>query len=164
MLLVKCARGSCGILSCPPSFPYVLFRAHSPHRLAECGHTFCQSCLHDWFETTLTQHKKAYPQYNTNQPIMPLLRDTLQRLDPGLEAAFLQRLVAMQPPRPQYTCPTCRREVRTAPVENFDLKSIVRTVAKASGEQSPKKTGSRENVDHIRQSPWGSFFPLSVAP
>jgi len=28
----------------------------TPYLLANCGHTFCQGCLTDWFNTTLSQH------------------------------------------------------------------------------------------------------------
>lgn len=59
---------------------------------------------------------------------------------------------------PRYTCPTCRDLVKSSPIESFALKHVVRTVAQAEGEASPKRpapgTAARRN-----ESPWDGFFP-----
>jgi len=64
--------------------------------------------------------------------------------------------------KPQYTCPTCRAEVRTAPVESFNLKSAVRTVAAAEGEKSPRKEvpkARRGGRAPAQVNVWEGFFP-----
>jgi len=103
------------------------------HSLPGCGHTFCQSCLQDWFSTNLSNHRHDFPTYNQNQ---------------------------YHQPQPQYTCPTCRQVVRAKPAEDFVLKAIVRTLASGSGERSPKKYSSptRTGVGAAKGGPWDVFF------
>ncbi|KAJ7130163.1 hypothetical protein C8R44DRAFT_774957 [Mycena epipterygia] len=103
----------------------------SPFILPDCGHTFCQQDLEDWFSTALKQHRNAYPHYNVNTP-------------PNVYGAL---------PLPPYSCPKCREKVRSKPIQNFALKGLVRAVADKVGENSPKKpVGSSANV-------WNRFFP-----
>ncbi|KAJ6612792.1 hypothetical protein B0H10DRAFT_2222818 [Mycena sp. CBHHK59/15] len=106
----------------------------SPFILPDCGHTFCQQDLENWFSTTLNQHRTLYPHGNVNIPAM--------------------NLYGAAPP-PLYTCPKCRETVRSRPIQNFALKGFVRSIAAKAGEYSPKKTtGSSVNV-------WNRFFPAT---
>lgn len=68
-------------------------------------------------------------------------------------------------PQPNYTCPTCREQVRNPPVEDFNLKAIVRAVASVQGESSPRKeVGSSSRKKNgkaaaaAREDPWSGFF------
>ncbi|KAJ6591100.1 hypothetical protein DFH09DRAFT_193304 [Mycena vulgaris] len=107
----------------------------SPFILPDCGHTFCQQDLEDWFSTALKQHRNVYPNYNVNAPAVNVY-------------GIMQSL-----PLPQYSCPKCREKVRSKPIQNFALKGLVRMVADQVGENSPKKAvGSSTNA-------WSRFFP-----
>ena len=68
---------------------------------------------------------------------------------------FQHGLPAAQQVHPRYTCPKCREEVKTRPTEDFALKSLVRTIAGATGEKSPKKPVGR---GQRREDPWSAFF------
>ena len=111
------------------------------HSLPECGHAFCQTCLQDWFGSAHAQFMAAHPGYNANLPLY----------------AYHQH----QLPRPQYTCPSCREPVKNRPVEDFTLKALVRTLAAATGENSPQ----RKEPEKLRRGvarpsgPWDGFFP-----
>ena len=96
----------------------------------------------------------AHPNYDVNQPFPFGFQELLQ--NPQLVRAHGNQLAALLPPQPTYTCPTCRKEVKHKPVEDFSLKSVVRTVAQVVGETSPQKPqGQRRPTD----GPWDGFFP-----
>ncbi|CCM06210.1 uncharacterized protein FIBRA_08454 [Fibroporia radiculosa] len=145
---------SCEICTLKLWTPYVL----------PCGHSFCQTCLQDWFNTTLAQHMTSHPDYN--QPALAPYRTALQ--NPGLPQQtrlqiqmHITQLESRQP-RPQYTCPTCRSLVKTKPVEVYALKHLVRTIAGSMGETSPKKpASSRGRTASARPDDglWDGFFP-----
>jgi len=109
-----------------------------PFILPDCGHTFCQSDLEDWFSMTLTQFRATNP--------APVYVNGWQ-----------------QQPQPRYTCPKCREHVKSKPVEDFALKSLVRAIAKAAGEASPKKVPARGHAGHGQRRepgpPFSQFFP-----
>ncbi|KAJ6511353.1 hypothetical protein C8R47DRAFT_1296201 [Mycena vitilis] len=110
----------------------------SPFILPDCGHTFCQQDLVNWFDTALKQHRKVYPHYNPSAPAVNMYHPFQQQ---------------MQLPLPPYSCPKCREKVRSKPIQNFAVKNFVRAVAGQAGESSPKKTvANSANV-------WGKFFP-----
>lgn len=60
---------------------------------------------------------------------------------------------------PQYTCPTCRLQVKRKPVEVFMVKNMVPIVARiAGGEESPEAANAgapRALVGGV----WDGFFP-----
>ncbi|PBK70548.1 hypothetical protein ARMSODRAFT_974474 [Armillaria solidipes] len=62
-----------------------------------------------------------------------------------------------------YTCPMCRDPAFNRPVEVYTMKALVRTVAAAQGERSPRSRGrtyggNANPVGGIDQ--WNRFFPL----
>ena len=119
------------------------------NRLSDCGHTFCQPCLRDWFNTSLTQFLATNPHLRHMQALP--------------QAALYQQA-------PHYTCPTCRTTVKSSPVEVFALKALVRTIATAAGESSPKKPpaaaqhgGGMNRAQGVHTpGPWDGFFPRRI--
>lgn len=78
-----------------------------------------------------------------------------------LEALVMQHHAVAIGPRPVYTCPVCREEVKNKPVEDFALKGVVRTLAGAMGESSPgKKANGR--AGNGRAGPWDGFFSAGL--
>lgn len=140
----------------------------SPYLLPECGHTFCQSCLRDWFNTTLEQHRRQHPHYHPNQPIMlpDFLREMMfyPQIAPQQLSALVKQITAASG-GPVFSCPTCREPVKNRPVEIFAIKSLVRTVAAAQGESSPRKeppegrSRSKNKAPARLEGPWDRFFP-----
>jgi hypothetical protein len=105
----------------------------------------------------------ANPHYNVNQAQnIPHLQHILQTLIQNPHAATHPQVAGMLanvvPPSPQYTCPTCREPVRIRPTEAFALKAIVRVIAAATGESSPKKPPVAKIVKG-KAGPWDGFFP-----
>lgn len=129
-----------------------------------CGHSFCQDCLQDWFGTTLAQFMTAHPGYNPQPPIVqqymlylrqPTLAAPQRR---AIERELQSLLDSME--KPNYTCPTCRDPVKTAPIESFALKHVVRTVAQAEGETSPSRVvASGAAATRRNENTWDGFFP-----
>ncbi|KAF8170268.1 hypothetical protein K438DRAFT_1854319 [Mycena galopus ATCC 62051] len=99
-----------------------------------CSHTFCKSCLVEWFNTCVAQHMAAHPHWRSNgQPPYHLLNPRI-RAHP-----YIAAMVAAQGPQPDYSCPTCRAPVGSKPLEDYSLKAVIHTVATTAGETSPKK-------------------------
>lgn len=137
-----------------------------PVSLPDCGHTFCQQCLQDWFSTTLSQHKSNHPQYNiAQQPQVPYYLSNLTGHIPFTAAQRTQLANIFPPPipHPTYTCPKCRVTVGSKPIESFALKSLVNAVAKLQGEKSPTKSSTsksrgRKGAQTRKDGPWDQFF------
>lgn len=111
----------------------------------------------------------THPHYNVNQPHqnIPHLPNVIQALIQHPQAATHPQLAEIFanifPPKPQYTCPTCREPVLARPAEAFKLKAIVREISAATGENSPKKPVAeirKGKVDKaVAAGPWDAFFP-----
>jgi len=64
-----------------------MLKMWTPYLLPDCGHAFCQSCLVDWFDTTLTQFTASHPHYNPNtahnpNPLRPTATHSYASLPP----------------------------------------------------------------------------------
>ncbi|THU97654.1 hypothetical protein K435DRAFT_965376 [Dendrothele bispora CBS 962.96] len=110
----------CEVCSLTMWTPYVL----------TCGHAFCGSCLESWFDRALRDWASRYPQFPPHV----------------LQAAHIARYGI---PPPQYLCPKCRTAVSSKPTQDFTLKGLVGTIAKAKGEAKPgaKETSFRKYFD-----------------
>ncbi|KAJ6593647.1 hypothetical protein B0H19DRAFT_29307 [Mycena capillaripes] len=106
----------------------------TPYTLVSCGHSFCMTCLVEWFNTCLAQHMTAHPGWrSSNQP-------AYHHLNPRIRAhPYIAAMVVQQGPQPEFSCPTCRCAVATKPIEDYSLKAIIHTLATSVGETSPKK-------------------------
>ncbi|KAF4567766.1 hypothetical protein EYR40_006773 [Pleurotus pulmonarius] len=143
-----------------------------PYLLPDCGHSFCESCLQDWFSTILARHMQAHPEYNANNHKRNVPAHIRQMLPYAQYHPQVQQMLAqynLQNPQPEYNCPTCRVEVKSRPIEDFALKAIVRVVANAQGEVSPQKPvststsrkGKHRAPQKSQKSVWDPYFPPS---
>lgn len=111
---------------------FVYFYELSPRlRLVECGHTFCQFCICNWFNTSF-RFKPQTPQQLFSQ------HGTTVR-----EAQLLIQEHRSRKSERVYSCPTCRAVVKARPVEVFLLKDIVGRIAEMRGEKAPKEVNTK---------------------
>lgn len=61
--------------------------------------------------------------------------------------------------RPEYTCPSCRKEVLNKPVEDFRLKGLIKEIAGMKGETNSPTGASR----HGGTSPFDHFFAAPIS-
>lgn len=72
------------------------------------------------------------------------------RHNPALQAQLMRQYQHLLPSEPDHTCPSCREKVKRKPIEAFGLKEIVRKVAAAQGESSPRKQAPGPAIVHRR--------------
>lgn len=120
-------------------------------RLPGCGHTFCQKCLCDWFDTTLRNFLVTHPNFHPNNPLPGLHHLAYLITQPQL--ANNPALAQLLPPRPEYSCPECRTPVKSRPVENFAMKAFA-SLCHTAAHGRPPPTPPRP-----KGSPWDGFFP-----
>lgn len=151
---IQCLYHICECCPFKPLWSNLLSSMTFPDSISECGHTFCQKCLTEWFDTSLRTFLIAHPNFNPNAPFpMPLLQVMAipgAANDPRVRAYMQQHM----PAQPQYSCPECRTAVKSAPVENFAMKSLSRMVTSARKEAIPS-TPARP-----REGVWDGYFPV----
>jgi hypothetical protein len=105
--------------------------------------------------------------YPINPALVPML-NLLRTANPEQQHNIRRQFGHLLPPDVEYTCPTCRNKVHRKPIEAFALKALVRKVASAQGEESPRKEtapiagrsrkrGAR--APPARRDPFSQFFP-----
>ncbi|KAJ3569624.1 hypothetical protein NP233_g4930 [Leucocoprinus birnbaumii] len=140
-------------------------RMYTPYLLPDCGHTFCLSCLRDWFGTAHARFVQAHPQQNQN------VRDFyVQRITTLLRPEFIahpqvaDQLQQLQQPTPEFTCPTCRKRAYRRPIEVYALKSLVRAISAVDEEEKANIPPDQPFVERrqgrtVVVDPWEGFFP-----
>ncbi|TFL04754.1 hypothetical protein BDV98DRAFT_602173 [Pterulicium gracile] len=127
----------------------------APYITPNCGHSFCGTCLQEWFAKILSTHLQRHPAYSVA---------TLHRLPAQLQLDVLHHppdaIDIRRPqygylPDPQFTCPHCRTRISKPPTVNRALQTIGRLGAKAASENSPKKATRPVTQERL----WGKFFP-----
>ncbi|KAK7024620.1 hypothetical protein VNI00_016124 [Paramarasmius palmivorus] len=98
-----------------------------PCALAACGHVFCFTCLHSWFQAILDNFRLQYPDYNPREhSAAPLTaEERLQFIGIQYAHEAIPILRTKVPIHPHYTCPDCRGHVSQRPVVIYALKNII---------------------------------------
>ncbi|KDQ53639.1 hypothetical protein JAAARDRAFT_39320 [Jaapia argillacea MUCL 33604] len=143
------------------------FKMWEPYTLPACGHTFCQSCLTDWFNTTLAQHLTLHPNYTALPHIphnyLPYIQNPT--LNPVVTQQIKTHLRAQMEARvePGYSCPSCREVVKGGakggrPVRVWVLRDMVREVGRLTGEKGPDE-GKIGRGGAKQEGVWEGFWP-----
>lgn len=133
-----------------------------PYLLPDCGHSFCQDCLVDWFTTTKAKFMNSHPDYDAQRamvlgPLRILLNSIPALLNPYVQQQLKALLINLRRMQPEHTCPSCRKPVVTKPVENFRLKALVRHISDLQGEPTPHEPLRYHPV--LGTGPFDVFFP-----
>ncbi|KIK68377.1 hypothetical protein GYMLUDRAFT_35784 [Collybiopsis luxurians FD-317 M1] len=102
--------------------------------ILHCGHSLCEDCLDSWFNQTLSQHMASNPHYTEY-----------------LHRYYLTSYNLLKQHGPRYSCPTCRKEVKGKPTEEYFLKALVHTIAASKGKKHDGDKGPRT-------VPWAKYF------
>ncbi|KAK0490210.1 hypothetical protein IW261DRAFT_1412785 [Armillaria novae-zelandiae] len=132
-----------------------------PYLLPDCGHIFCEKCIHDWLEAIMKKHREqTNPGFLWSRPILVPLEVVRGIAWPSVEYHVVLTLfnkIRKAMKGPAFSCPLCRKEVRNRPVQAFTMKSITQKLASTRGETMPvieiPKLGGR-------YSHWDEFFPF----
>ncbi|PBK86310.1 hypothetical protein ARMGADRAFT_1035755 [Armillaria gallica] len=105
--------------------------------------------LHDWFKITQRNFCQVHPHFHWEECVF--LPEEIQDMVINNHMQHQELLALSVKIRsaaggPVYSCPECRGTVKNPLVEVFRIKSVVRTVASAQGENSPQRgSGSRNS-------------------
>ncbi|KAI1783645.1 hypothetical protein LXA43DRAFT_1102274 [Ganoderma leucocontextum] len=146
--------------------PICLQKMWRPYILTQCGHTFCVSCLQEWFNTAYAEHIDEYPEYNPQQLISAAVRARFARTDipPGIKRNLNLTVASLfyETRRPQFSCPSCREPVHAPPVENFALKDLIHTIADPAQGETPHEWSTRPLLVEVEPNePFCGFFPFA---
>lgn len=99
------------------------------------------------------RHVDAHPMFLQPPPIPIEIQAARQNPQFAAQIARFEAMWNERVPKPQYTCPTCRVEIKSQPLHLYLLKDLVTKISQISGEE--------EVVDkRPRNMEWDGFFPV----
>ena len=108
------------------------------------------------------KHLENDPGYTLHTPRTRQIIQILQH--PGLSQAK-KRLMSLEAraeferhSHPDYTCPTCRVAVSSAPTEVFNFKATVQRLGEETGEKMPEHLKRSRPAHGRSDGPWDGFF------
>ena len=111
-------------LSCKPSSSALFFPGNSDNdnSLGNCGHTFCASCIRDYFRERLQQNIVNFQDghFLAGELSLPTTPGALRSL-----SATIRSLGGNTSRIFSYRCPECRATVRKAPAVCYKLRSLL---------------------------------------
>lgn len=128
----------------------------------QCGHTFCEEDLLNWFQKALHKYNEGRTKPFDARTSAPYIRSSAVAQTPQHCQLDLMLHTNMNF-RPSFTCPTCNERIDERPSETYMIKGIVALYAEKVGLKDPHVPSSEKNKGKDRAvmdlfDVWDAFF------